>query len=225
MIWCVEDDENIRELEIYALKSAGFEARGFDTALSCWEALQAETPDLLILDVMLPGMDGWELLEKLRETPRFISLPVIMATVKGGEADKARTLDSGADDYLVKPFSMIELAARVRAVLRRCAKNDSVMQINGLVLDSERHFASLNGEVLALTYKEFKLLELFISYPGRVYNREQLLSLIWGVDYYRETRTVDMHIKTLRRKLGPLGSIIETVRNVGYRLSGSPCSE
>lgn len=225
MIWCVEDDENIRELEIYALKAAGFEARGFDNGLACLEALAQELPSLLILDVMLPRMDGWELLGKLRENPSYAAIPVIMATVKGGEADKARTLDAGADDYLVKPFSMIELCARVRAVLRRCVKSESGAQIHGLVLDSERHFASLNGQVLALTYKEFKLLELFLSSPGRVFNREQLLSLVWGVDYYRETRTVDMHINTLRRKLGSLGSLIETVRNVGYRLGNKACSE
>lgn len=223
MIWCIEDDENIRELEIYSLHAAGFEAKGFDNGLACWEAMQHELPELLVLDVMLPAMTGWDLLTRMRENPRFASIPVIMATVKGGEAEKARTLDLGADDYLVKPFSMIELVARARAVLRRCRKAAHLSPVPGLVLDSERFLASLDGEPLMLTFKEFKLLEVFISSPGRVFSREQLLSLVWEADYYRETRTVDMHVGSLRRKLGTSGQAIETVRNVGYRLNNNLC--
>ena len=220
MIWCVEDDSSIRDIEVYALTSTGFEAIGFEDGDSFWNALQKSRPELVILDVMLPGKDGVTLLKMMKEHDQFRDIPVIMATAKSTEYDKIQSLDLGADDYLVKPFGIMEMVSRVKAVLRRCkpAKQTKLLQINGLVLNPDEHTVEIDGERITLTYKEYELLYLFLSQPGIAFTREQLLSSIWNTEYLGETRTVDMHIRTLRQKLGNYGHIIETVRNVGYRL-------
>jgi len=220
MIWCVEDDSSIRDIEVYALTSTGFEATGFEDGDSFWNALQETTPELVVLDVMLPGKDGVTLLKMMKEHDRFRGIPVIMATAKGTEYDKIQSLDLGADDYLVKPFGIMEMVSRVKAVLRRCnpIKQTTLLKINGLVLNPDEHTVEIDGERVILTYKEYALLHLFLSRPGIAFTREQLLSSVWDTEYMGETRTVDMHIRTLRQKLGNYGSMIETVRNVGYRL-------
>ena len=220
MIWCVEDDASIRDIEVYALTSTGFEARGFEDGDSFWNALQEETPDLVVLDVMLPGRDGLTLLKMMKGTEEFQDIPVIMATARGTEFDKIQSLDLGADDYLVKPFGIMEMVSRVKAVLRRCKPKSAASQLklDGLVLNPHEHTVSIDGERVTLTYKEYALLHLFLSQPGIAFTREQLLASIWNTEYLGETRTVDMHIRTLRQKLGSYGHIIETVRNVGYRL-------
>ena len=222
MIWCVEDDPDIRDIEVYTLRSTGFEARGFEDGDGFWEALQAQQPDLVILDVMLPGTDGVELLRKMKAAERFCRIPVIMATAKGSEYDKIQSLDLGADDYLVKPFGMMEMVSRVKAVLRRCQPRQTarLLKLDGLVMNLEEHTVMADGQRIQLTHKEFELLRLFLSRPGSVFTREQLFSEVWGSDIYGETRTVDMHIRTLRQKLGGYGAMIETVRHVGYRLEG-----
>ena len=220
MIWCVEDDASIRDIEVYALTSTGFEARGFEDGDSFWHALQSEKPDLVVLDVMLPGKDGITLLKMMKGCEEFRHIPVIMATAKGSEYDKIQGLDSGADDYLVKPFGIMEMVSRVKAVLRRCkpAEENKAFQMDGLVLNPQEHTVSIDGERVSLTYKEYALLHLFLSQPGIAFTREQLLVKVWNTEYLGETRTVDMHIRTLRQKLGHYGHMIETVRNVGYRL-------
>ncbi len=220
MIWCVEDDSSIRDIEVYALSSTGFEARGFEDGDSFWSALQTEQPEMVLLDVMLPGKDGVTLLKMMKASQEFCEIPVIMATAKGSEYDKIQSLDLGADDYLVKPFGIMEMVSRVKAVLRRCKpiKQSRSLKIDGLVLNPEEHTVTIDGERLSLTYKEYELLHLFLSQPGIAFTREQLLVNVWNTEYMGETRTVDMHIRTLRQKLGEYGHIIETVRNVGYRL-------
>ena len=220
MIWCVEDDSSIRDIEVYALTSTGFDAKGFEDGDSFWSALQTERPDLVVLDVMLPGKDGVTLLKMMKASRELCEIPVIMATAKGSEYDKIQSLDLGADDYLVKPFGIMEMVSRVKAVLRRCkpAKETKLLKLDGLVLNPEEHTVTVDGERVALTYKEYELLHLFLSQPGIAFTREQLLSSVWNTEYAGETRTVDMHIRTLRQKLGSYGNIIETVRNVGYRL-------
>ena len=222
VIWCVEDDPSIREIEVYALNTTGLEAYGFESGTVFWETLQQKQPDLLLLDVMLPGVDGVELLSRMKANENFRDIPVIMATAKGTEYDKVQSLDLGADDYLVKPFGMMEMVSRVKAVLRRSQprKNDRLLRLDELVLDLEQHTVSVAGERIALTYKEYELLKLFLSQPGVAFTREQLLQKVWNTDYISESRTVDMHIRTLRQKLGSYGNVIETVRNVGYRLEG-----
>ena len=222
MIWCVEDDAGIRDIEVYALSSTGMEARGFEDGDSFWDALQSEKPELVVLDVMLPGIDGVTLLKRMKASEKFREIPVIMATARGSEYDKVQSLDLGADDYLVKPFGVMEMVSRVKAVLRRCRPRNSeeCLQLEGLVLNPREHTVSIDGERVNLTYKEYALLHLFLSQPGIAFTREQLLSKVWNTDFLGETRTVDMHIRTLRQKLGPYGQIIETVRNVGYRLEG-----
>ena len=219
MIWCVEDDSGIREIEVYTLNSTGFEARGFSDGASFREALETETPDLVLLDVMLPGEDGVSLLRYLRQTPRTQAVPVIMATAKGMEYDKIQSLDMGADDYLVKPFGMMEMVSRVKAVLRRCAPAQQSHRLSsgGVTLDLDGHTVTAEGQRVTLTFKEFELLRLFLSHPGMAYTRDQLFNDVWGADYVGESRTVDMHIRTLRQKLGACGDRIETVRGVGYR--------
>lgn len=223
MIWCVEDDDSIRDIEIYLLKSAGFETRGFEDGISFWETLGKEKPELILLDVMLPGMDGIELLAKMKEDTVYRSIPVIMATEKGEEYDRIKGLDLGADDYIVKPFSMMEMVSRVKAVLRRSQPNQvsKLLKVDGLIVNLDEYTAVADGERLQLTYKEFELLCLFLSYPGMVYTREQLFLQVWKTEYMGETRTLDAHIRTLRQKLGRYGKMIETVRNVGYRLEVS----
>ncbi len=222
MIWCVEDDPSIRELETYVLNSTGLEACGFEDGKVFWDTLQETQPDLVVLDVMLPGIDGLELLSRMKASEKFRDIPVIMATAKGTEYDKVQSLDLGADDYLVKPFGMMEMVSRVKAVLRRCKPKapSNLLKLDELVLDLEQHTVAIAGERVVLTFKEYELLKLFLSHPGVAFTREQLLQKVWNTDYVQETRTVDMHIRTLRQKLDSYGHIIETVRNVGYRLEG-----
>lgn len=222
MIWCIEDDPGIREIEVYALNSTGLQARGFEDGAVFWEALQSALPDLILLDVMLPGEDGVALLKRLKADERFRDIPVIMATAKGTEFDKVQSLDLGADDYITKPFGMMEMVSRVKAVLRRSQpkQTPSLLQLGDLALDESQHTVSVAGQRIALTYKEYELLRLFLSHPGTAFSRERLLQIIWNTDYAVETRTVDMHIRTLRQKLGQYGQHIETVRGVGYRLEG-----
>ena len=223
MIWCVEDDASIRDIEVYALQSTGFEARGVEDGADFWEALRHEKPELVVLDVMLPGIDGLELLRRMRADSALRSIPVVMATAKGAEYDKIRGLDLGADYYLAKPFGVMELVSCVKAVLRRCgaaARTESVLRADGLVLDDAEHTVTVDGARIELTYKEYELLRLFLAHQGTAFSRDRLMSEIWGTDYCGETRTVDMHIRTLRRKLGAYGERIETVRGVGYRMEG-----
>ena len=220
MIWCVEDDSSIRDIEVYALISSGFEAKGFEDGDSFWSALQEYQPELVILDVMLPGKDGVTLLKMMKESDKLKKIPIIMATAKGNEYDKIQSLDLGADDYLVKPFGVMEMVSRVKAVLRRCKQTQptNLLSMQGLVLNTDEHTVTIDGERIILTYKEYKLLHLFLAQPGMAFTREQLLISVWDTDYMGESRTVDMHIRTLRQKLGKYGHMIETVRNVGYRL-------
>lgn len=219
MIWCVEDDASIRDIELYALNSTGFETKGFEDGLAFWEALKSERPDLVILDVMLPGLDGVELLARMKQTSGLGDIPVIMATAKGAEYDKIQSLDLGADDYLVKPFGMMEMVSRVKAVLRRCQPKQPsrLLQADGLVVNLEEHTAEVDGERIQLTHKEYELLCLFLAHPGMAYTREQLFAQVWDTDYIGDSRTLDMHIRTLRQKIGDYGKRIQTVRSVGYR--------
>lgn len=223
MIWCVEDDASIRDIEVYTLTSTGFEARGFDDGVSFWSALQTQKPDLVVLDVMLPGVDGIELLQRMKASAELRTIPVVMATAKGAEYDKIRGLDLGADYYLVKPFGVMELVSCVKAVLRRCRPDKAahMLRSGGLVVDLDAHTVTVDGARVALTYKEFELLRLFLAHPGMAFTRDQLFQEVWGMDFCGETRTVDMHIRTLRQKLGPYGRRIETVRNVGYRMEAT----
>lgn len=223
MIWCVEDDSNIREIELYALKSTGFKARGFDNGKSLLEALKTELPDLIILDIMLPEIDGISLLKKLKSSPETKEIPIIMATAKGMEYDKIQGLDLGADDYLVKPFGVMEMISRVKAVLRRYVKNEPelTLSIGGLSLSPNEHRVTIDGKEIELTYKEFELLKLFLENQGIAFTRDQLFRMVWESDFCVESRTIDIHIGTLRQKLGKYGQLIKTVRNVGYRLEGS----
>ena len=220
MIWCVEDDASIRDIEVYALRSTGFEATGFEDGTSFWQALQNEVPELVVLDVMLPGLDGIELLRRMRASDTFSQIPVVMATAKGAEYDKIQGLDLGADYYLTKPFGVMELVSCVKAVLRRCApqKTPQLLIAGALTLDPERHIVMADGARVELTLKEFELLRLLLLHPGVAFTREKLMERVWGTDYLGETRTVDMHVRTLRQKLGVCGEMIETVRGVGYRL-------
>lgn len=223
MIWCVEDDASIRDIEVYTLTSTGFEARGFDDGVSFWSALQTQKPDLVVLDVMLPSVDGIELLQRMKASAELRTIPVVMATAKGAEYDRIRGLDLGADYYLVKPFGVMELVSCVKAVLRRCRPDKAahMLRSGGLVVDLDAHTVTVDGARVALTYKEFELLRLFLSHPGMAFTRDQLFQEVWGMDFCGETRTVDMHIRTLRQKLGPYGRRIETVRNVGYRMEAT----
>lgn len=220
MIYLVEDDAGIRELMSYALAASGFEARGFDRGEQLWEALESQVPRLIILDIMLPGEDGLAILKKLRRNEATAAVPVIMATAKGTEYDRVLGLDLGADDYLSKPFGMMEMVSRIRAVLRRSAPKveEKPLRLGALEMRPDSHTVTAGGERLSLTLKEYELLKLFLSHPGRVYTRDQLLEKIWGSDFLGETRTVDVHIGTLRTKLGPWAEYIRTVRGVGYRM-------
>lgn len=220
MIYCVEDDAAIRDIEVYALRSTGFEAEGCESGAALFAALKKAPAELVILDVMLPDEDGLEILKKLRLGAATRNLPVIMATARGEEYDKITGLDSGADDYLVKPFGMMEMISRVRAVLRRARpeRSRSALSLGGVTIDPESRRVTANGQEVALTLKEFELLYTLMSSPGVVFTRDRLLSEIWGTDYDGETRTVDVHVRTLRQKLGECGSLIETVRGVGYKI-------
>ena len=222
MIWCVDDDNTIRDIEVYTLTQTGFEAKGFSDGISMLEALKTEKPELIVLDIMMPGMDGVEVLKEIRNRTDTRKIPVIMATAKGTEMDKIQGLDTGADDYLVKPFGVMEMVSRIKAVLRRCTPEEvtDVISIAEITLNDKEHTVSVNGENVALTFKEFEILKMFMSNPGVAFSREKLLSEVWGIDYLGESRTVDMHIKILRQKLGESGKRIETVIGVGYRMEG-----
>lgn len=219
MIWCVEDEASVRDIELYALRAAGFDTKGFEDGDSVWEALHKEKPQLMLLDVMIPGTDGIQLLKQMKNHPDFCEIPIILATAKGAEFDRIQGLDLGADDYLVKPFSMMEMVSRVKAVLRRCQpkKSSNCYKIGGLLANWDEHTVSIDGSRVILSFKEFELLHLLLSQPGTAYSRDQIFAKVWGSDYIGDSRTLDMHIRTLRQKLGEYGKMIETVRNVGYR--------
>lgn len=219
MIYCVEDDGSIRDLEVYTLNNTGFEAKGFSEGTEFWEAVKIERPELIILDIMLPGEDGSEILKKLKNSPGTEDIPVIMATAKGMEIDKVQGLDMGADDYLVKPFGMMEMVSRVKAVLRRCKKQgrEEILKAGNLKLDLIKRTAQIGEESVVLTFKEFELLKMFMSNPEIALTREHISDNVWGSDFIGESRTVDVHVRTLRQKIGDYGICIETVRNIGYR--------
>ncbi len=219
MIYCIEDDSAIRELMIYTLQASGFEARGFESDTDFWPAMRELRPELVILDVMLPGEDGLTILRKIRSSPVTADIPVIMATAKDSEYDKVIGLDSGADDYLAKPFGMMEMVSRIRAVLRRSGSRQPALLSRGIItMDESKHTVTVDGKAVLLTLKEYELLKLFMENPGRVFTRDNILSGVWGADYSFETRTVDVHIGTLRTKLENAGDYIQTVRGVGYKL-------
>lgn len=223
MIYCVEDDDNIRELVIYTLETTGLKAQGFAEGTSFMEALAFDTPELVLLDIMLPGEDGMELLHKLKNSSKTKDIPVIMVTAKGAEYDKVIGLDSGADDYVTKPFGMMELVSRIKAVLRRAGKIPvkADLEVAGVKINVKKHEVTVDGKPVTLTLKEFELLERLMRNQNIVLTRDQLLEDIWGYDFDGETRTVDVHVRTLRQKLGEKGSMIETVRGVGYRIGGN----
>ncbi len=221
MIYCVEDDSGIRNMMVYTLAASGFEAEGLPDGKALFEALARTPCDLILLDIMLPGEDGIRILEKLRADASTENIPVIMASAKGTEYDKVVGLDLGADDYLTKPFGMMEMVSRVKAVLRRVRGDrpaDKPLRLGALELDAARHIVTVSDARVQLTLKEYDLLRLFMENVGRVFTRDRLLEAVWGSDFYGETRTVDVHIGTLRDKLGECGGYIQTVRGVGYRM-------
>ena len=220
MIYCVEDDSSIRDLMIYALNTSGFKACGFDNAQGLYDALTQQCPELIMLDIMLPDEDGISILTKLRSNPSTADIPIIMATAKGTEYDKVVGLDLGADDYLAKPFGMLEMVSRVKAVLRRSkgAVSSTEIKIGLLTLNTSEHTVFAAGERVELTLKEYDLLKIFMENPGIVFSRDELLKSVWGTEYLGETRTVDVHIGTLRTKLKSCSDYIQTVRGVGYRM-------
>ena len=223
MIYLVEDDDSIRELVIYTLHSTGFEAVGFMCAQDFWKGIETQMPSLVLLDIMLPDEDGLQILKKLRGNPSTKKVPVIMLTAKGTEYDKVVGLDSGADDYIPKPFGMMELVSRIKAVLRRTepVKDENVFEAGSISVDIDKHLVMADGKEVTLTLKEFELLCYLLKNKGFVLSRDKILSRIWGYDIDVETRTVDVHIRTLRQKLGGCGEMIETVRGVGYRIGGT----
>ena len=220
MIYCVEDERNIRELLIYTLETTGFKARGFGNGAELMQALKEEIPELILLDIMLPGDDGYTILKQLKGMPSVKNVPVIMVTAREAEFDKVRGLEGGADDYITKPFGMMEFVARVKAVLRRSARQneDKELHFGELYLNVGRHEVSWKEEKIDLTRKEFELLQYLMENKGLVMTRNQILCHVWGYDFDGETRTVDVHVRTLRQKLGDAGNLIETVRGVGYRI-------
>lgn len=223
MIYLLEDDDSIRKLVIYGLESQGYEAQGFELPSLFWKAMGKQLPELILLDIMLPEEDGLTILQKLRSASATKKIPVIMLTAKNTEYDRVIGLDNGADDFVSKPFGMMELVARVRAVLRRTepASSSTEYQVGPLYVSPERHIVKVNGQDVTLTYKEFEILCLLLENEGVVLTRSVLMDQIWGCEFERENRTLDVHIRTLRAKLGEAGSCIETVRGVGYKLEGS----
>lgn len=222
MIYCLEDERNIRELIVYTLQSSGFDAIGFSNSVDFFNAVEKEKPELALLDIMLPMENGLSVLKKMKASPMMQDIPVIMVTAKGSEFDKVTGLNLGADDYIAKPFGMMEFVARVRAVLRRGglkAKSTDVMYKN-LIIKTEKHQVLADDQVVELTLKEYELLKYLIENQGIVLSRNQILEHIWGYDFDGETRTVDVHIRTMRQKLGEYGKYVETVRGVGYRIGG-----
>ena len=224
MIYCVEDEQNICELEVYTLQSVGMEAKGCGSGRELFAELEKRVPQLIVLDIMLPDEDGVSILRRLRADKRYAAIPVIMATAKGSEFDKVKGLDSGADDYIAKPFGMLEMVARIKAVLRRCAAQsqlpaEEIIRVGNLEVNSSEHKVSVDGQEVVLTLKEYELLKKFLLHPGIVFSRDKLLNDIWGYEFSGETRTVDVHIRTLRQKLGSAGDLVETIRGVGYRMA------
>ncbi|MBY0759841.1 MULTISPECIES: winged helix-turn-helix domain-containing protein [Sellimonas] len=221
MIYCVEDDRNIRELVVYTLSSTGMEAEGFEDGEVFFKALAERLPELILLDIMLPGEDGLTILKKLKEDKKTRDIPVIMVTAKGAEYDKVSGLDSGADDYVAKPFGMMELISRIKAVLRRTKKKEEaeLLRAGKITINERKHEVEVEGKSVSLTLKEYEMLKRLIHNKGIVLTRDRLLEEIWGYDFDGETRTVDVHIRTLRQKLGTAGEVIETVRGVGYRIT------
>ncbi len=219
-IYIVEDDKNIQEIEMFALKNTGYITEGFENAKSFFARINEKVPDLILLDIMLPDQDGLEIVKKLREKTETVKVPIILVTAKTTELDKVKGLDIGADDYLTKPFGVMELISRVKALLRRSKsiKEDEYLQIKNITLDSEKRIVTVDDKVCELTFKEFELLKLLMVNAGIVLKREVIMLDVWGTDYEGESRTLDMHIKTLRQKLGEAGNLIKTVRNVGYKL-------
>ena len=220
MIYCVEDDRSIRELITYTLKISGFDAEGFENAKDFFDALEKAVPELILLDIMLEGKDGLQILKELKENDRFKDIPVIMATAKTSEFDKVIGLDSGADDYLAKPFGMMEMVSRIKAVLRRSKKAsvDQIIRYGEIEIDKAKYSVRIGNDPIDLTPKEFELLLCLVENPGIVFSREQLLDKIWGLNYLGESRTIDVHINTLRNKLGSLGKYIITMHGIGYCL-------
>ena len=220
MIYIVEDDANIRELESYALQSSGFSTACFENGESFFDACSTDLPELVLLDIMLPNEDGLSILKKMRSHPDLKQVPVIMVTAKTSELDKVKGLDSGADDYMTKPFGVMELLSRVKALLRRAApQKQDILSAGGVTVDDSKHLVTAGGKVRELTYKEYELLKFLMLNRGIVLSRDKIMERVWGFDYEGESRTVDMHIKTLRQKLGESGALIKTVRNVGYKFS------
>ena len=222
MIYCVEDDSSIRELMVYTLQASGFEACGFQDSVDFWKMMKEKKPKLVVLDIMLPGEDGISILKKLRSSPVTEDIPVIMATAKDSEYDTVIGLDSGADDYLSKPFGMMEMVSRIKAVLRRSTpkKKQKRIQCGSIVIDEGKHTVTVNDKLISLTLKEYELLKLLAENTGQVFTRDILLASVWGADFAGETRTVDVHIGTLRTKLDECGDMIKTVRGVGYKMEG-----
>ena len=227
MIICVEDEQNICELEVYTLQSVGMETVGCASGKELFKLLEKQLPELIVLDIMLPDEDGISILRRLREHKRYGKIPVIMATAKGSEFDKVKGLNCGADDYIAKPFGMLEMVARIKAVLRRCDNlaqqpaADAVIRLQNLEVNTLEHKVSVVGEEVLLTLKEYELLKKFLLHPGIVFSRDKLLNDIWGYEFSGETRTVDVHIRTLRQKLGSAGEMVETIRGVGYRMAAA----
>lgn len=219
-IYIVEEDKNIREIEMFALKNSGYVVEEFENAKSFFSRAVEKVPDLVLLDIMLPDMDGLEIVKKLRSRPDTVRVPIILVTAKTTELDKVKGLDIGADDYLTKPFGVMELISRVKALLRRsrALQDDKQLVLGDITLDSERREVHVGGELCELTFKEFELLKLLMVNAGIVLHRDTIMSDVWGTDYEGESRTLDMHIKTLRQKLGEAGNMIKTVRNVGYKM-------
>ncbi|WP_092477983.1 response regulator [[Clostridium] polysaccharolyticum] len=220
MIYCIEDDDNIRELVIYTLQSANYQAEGFENAERFYKGLKNRKPDLILLDIMLPDEDGISILKKLKANQDTRKLPVIMLTAKASEYDKIKGLDLGADDYVAKPFGVMELISRIKAVMRRTnvSERENVLRIGNIELDNEKHIVLVEGEQVSLTYKEFELLYNLMVNHDLVMSREKLLDLVWNTGYEGESRTVDVHIGSLRQKLGAAGSLIQTIRGVGYKI-------
>jgi two-component system alkaline phosphatase synthesis response regulator PhoP len=220
-IYCVEDEENIRELIVYALKSNGYDALGFEDSNEFDKALEFSIPDLVLLDIMLPGEDGLQILKKMRNNPKTKDIPIIIISAKTSEFDKVKGLDLGADDYITKPFGVMELISRIKALLRRTVaitRSSAEISFNDIVLDYEKRTVNVKGKPVQLTYKEFELLYYLLSNQGIVLTRNNIMNHVWGYDFEGETRTVDVHIRSLRQKLGESGKIIKTVRNVGYKV-------
>jgi len=218
LIYIVEDDKNIREIEAFALRNSGYQIRDFECAAQFYAKMEEKLPNLILLDVMLPDEDGLNIVKRIRSNPESRKIPVIMVTAKTTEIDKVKGLDMGADDYITKPFGVMELISRVKALLRRCegAEDEKFYTVGGLVLDIEKHSVSVDGEIVELTYKEYELLRLLMQNTGIVTSRDAIMERVWGTDFEGESRTLDMHIKTLRQKLGSAGAMIKTIRNVGY---------